>query len=112
MHNADMVFLDRLEQGGYTSSWRTIRLCAALEKVFGEVYVSTFSGAHQAYAEEVVDRLGLGFRILDDGDCVVVLFVFDRFEEALAHAGQAGPRGAIKIVFDVGGKKTATRREA
>ena len=49
---------------------------------------------------------------LSTGQLVSARYPLDRFEEALAHAGQAGPRGAIKIVFDVGGKKTATRREA
>lgn len=49
---------------------------------------------------------------LSTGRLVSAHYPLDRFEEALLHAGQAGSRGAVKIVFDVGGKKAATRREA
>ena len=48
---------------------------------------------------------------LHTGEFVSAAYSLDRFEEALAHAGAAGPRGAIKIVFDVRPKRAATQRE-
>ena len=43
---------------------------------------------------EVVARCRLG-------RLVSARYPLDRFEEALAHAGAAGRRGAVKIVFDL-----------
>ena len=48
---------------------------------------------------------------LHTGRLVSAAYSLDRFEEALAHAGSAGPRGAIKIVFDVRPKRAVTQRE-
>jgi threonine dehydrogenase-like Zn-dependent dehydrogenase len=45
-------------------------------------------------AMEVVAGTGLG-------RLVSARYPLDRFEEALAHAGAAGRRGAVKIVFDL-----------
>ena len=45
------------------------------------------------------------------GRLVSAHYPLDRFEEALAHAGTAGPRGAIKIVFDSGPRRTSVKRE-
>ena len=45
------------------------------------------------------------------GRLVSAHYPLDRFEEALAHAGAAGRRGAIKIVFDSGPRRTSTARE-
>jgi threonine dehydrogenase-like Zn-dependent dehydrogenase len=62
-----------------------------------------------------VATFDLALKMADDlhtGRLVSAHYPIDRFEEALAHAGQAGARGSIKIVFDVGGKKAAARREA
>jgi hypothetical protein len=35
------------------------------------------------------------------GRLVSARYPLDRFEEALAHAGAAGRRGAVKVVFDL-----------
>jgi len=45
-------------------------------------------------AMEVVAAKGLG-------RLVSARYPLDRFEEALAHAGAAGRRGAVKVVFDL-----------
>ena len=45
------------------------------------------------------------------GRLVSAHYPLDRFEEALAHAGAAGPRGAIKIVFDSGPRRASAARE-
>ena len=44
---------------------------------------------------------------LKTGRLVSAHYPLERFEEALAHAGAAGPRGAIKIVFDSGSKRAS-----
>ena len=48
---------------------------------------------------------------LHTGQMVSAAYTLDRFEEAQAHAGSAGARGAIKIVFDVRPKRAVTQRE-
>lgn len=48
---------------------------------------------------------------LSTGRLVSARYRLDRYEEALAHAGQAGMRGAVKIVFDAGPKRAVTARE-
>jgi len=48
---------------------------------------------------------------LSTGKLVSARYPLDRFEEALAHAGSAGPRGAIKIVFDAGARRAKTAKE-
>ena len=45
------------------------------------------------------------------GRLVSARYPLDRFEEALAHAGAAGRRGSIKIVFEVGSRRATTKRE-
>ena len=45
------------------------------------------------------------------GQLVSAHYPLDRFEEALAHAGAAGSRGAFKIVFDSGPKRASAPRE-
>jgi threonine dehydrogenase-like Zn-dependent dehydrogenase len=45
------------------------------------------------------------------GRMVSARYPLDRFEEALAHAGSAGPRGAIKIVFDARARRAKPTRE-
>ncbi len=45
-------------------------------------------------AMEVVGAMGLG-------RLVSARYPIDRYEEALAHAGAAGRRGAVKVVFDL-----------
>ena len=65
-------------------------------------------------AEESASTFGLAIEMagaLRTGQLVSAAYTLDRFEEALAHAGSAGSRGAIKIVFDVRPKRAATQRE-
>jgi threonine dehydrogenase-like Zn-dependent dehydrogenase len=45
------------------------------------------------------------------GQLVSAHYPLDRFEEALAHAGAAGSRGAFKIVFDSGPRRASAPRE-
>jgi len=45
------------------------------------------------------------------GQFVSARYSLDHFEEALAHAGAAGPRGAVKIVFEATPSRTTTKRE-
>lgn len=40
------------------------------------------------------------------GELVSARYPIDRFEEAIAHAGNAGRRGAVKIVFDLQARQT------
>lgn len=51
-------------------------------------------------AMEVVSAAGLG-------RLVSARYPLERYEEALAHAGSAGRRGAVKIVFDLGSTRRA-----
>ena len=48
---------------------------------------------------------------LSTGRLVSAHYPLDRFEEALAHAGAAGARGAVKIVFDSGPRRASAARE-
>ena len=48
---------------------------------------------------------------MSTGKLVSARYPLDRFEEALAHAGSAGPRGAIKIVFDARARRAKTAKE-
>ncbi len=45
------------------------------------------------------------------GRLVSARYPIDRFEEALAHAGAAGRRGAVKIVFESGPRRAVAKRE-
>ncbi len=45
------------------------------------------------------------------GRLVSARYPLDRFEEALAHAGAAGRRGAVKIVFEAGPRRSTLKRE-
>jgi threonine dehydrogenase-like Zn-dependent dehydrogenase len=53
-------------------------------------------------AMELVERCRLG-------RLVSARYPLDRFEEALAHAGAAGRRGAVKIAFDLGARRGTAR---
>ncbi len=44
------------------------------------------------------------------GRLVSATYPLDRFEEAIAHAGAAGPRGAVKIAFDLRATSKGGRR--
>ena len=44
------------------------------------------------------------------GRFVSATYPLDRFEEAVAHAGAAGRRGAVKIAFDLGASARGGRR--
>ena len=48
---------------------------------------------------------------LSTGRLISAHYPLDRFEEALAHAGAAGARGAVKIVFDSGPRRASAARE-
>jgi len=43
------------------------------------------------------------------GRLVSALYPLERYEEALAHAGSAGRRGAVKVAFDLRNPKGRTR---
>jgi hypothetical protein len=51
------------------------------------------------------------------GELVSAVYPLERFDEAFAHAGSAGPRGAVKIALDPqprrrrGARPTTTRTE-
>lgn len=63
-----------------------------------------------ALALELAERLRLG-------ELVSAVYPLERFDEAFAHAGSAGPRGAVKIALDPqprrrrGARPTTTRTE-
>jgi len=43
------------------------------------------------------------------GSLVSATYPLERYEEAVAHAGAAGPRGAVKVAFDLRNRKGRTR---
>lgn len=45
----------------------------------------------------------------DLGRLVTATYPLDRYEDALTHAGSAGPRGAVKIAFDLRGERERNR---
>jgi hypothetical protein len=45
----------------------------------------------------------------DLGRLVTATYPLDRYEEAIAHAAAAGPRGAVKIAFDLRGERERNR---
>jgi threonine dehydrogenase-like Zn-dependent dehydrogenase len=53
-------------------------------------------------AIELVGSAGLG-------SLVTAAYPLERYEEAIAHAGAAGRRGAVKVVFDLRKRKGSTR---
>lgn len=63
-------------------------------------------GAHPArtfeLAIELVGTAGLG-------SLVTAAYPLERYHEAIAHAGAAGRRGAVKVVFDLRSRKGSTR---
>jgi hypothetical protein len=77
-------------------------------------------GAYAYGTEEIDGQLRRTFDIAMDvvragrlGQLVSARYPIDRFEEALAHAGAAGRRGATKIVFDLGaGRRSAPATRA
>ena len=48
-------------------------------------------------------------RDADLGSLVSATYPLDRYEEAIAHAGSAGRRGAVKVAFDLRNRKGRTR---
>jgi threonine dehydrogenase-like Zn-dependent dehydrogenase len=75
-------------------------------------------GAYAYGAEELPEGRVATFELaiemvgqLSTGRLVSAHYPLDRFEEALAHAGAAGRRGAVKIVFDSGPRRASTERE-
>lgn len=65
----------------------------------------TFEGATQARTFDLAFDVVAAHRL---GDLVSATYPIDRFEDALAHAGAAGRRGAVKIAFDLQhGRRTA-----
>ena len=53
-------------------------------------------------AIELVGAAGLG-------SLVTASYPLERYQEAIAHAGAAGRRGAVKVVFDLRRRKGSTR---
>jgi threonine dehydrogenase-like Zn-dependent dehydrogenase len=53
-------------------------------------------------AIDVVGAAGLG-------SLVSASYPLERYEEAIAHAGAAGRRGAVKVAFDLRNRKGSTR---
>ena len=45
------------------------------------------------------------------GSLVSAAYPLERYEEAIAHAGAAGRRGAVKVVFDLRGRSDRTNRK-
>ena len=43
------------------------------------------------------------------GSLVSAAYPLERYEEAIVHAGAAGRRGAVKVVFDLRNPKGSTR---
>jgi hypothetical protein len=43
------------------------------------------------------------------GSLVSATYPLERYEEAIAHAGAAGRRGAVKVAFDLRNRKGSTR---
>lgn len=65
-------------------------------------------------ATSSVRTFDLAFDVVDAhrlGRLVSAAYPVERFEEALAHAGSAGRRGATKIVFDLRGSDRRTPRD-
>lgn len=71
---------------------RQVELCGAY--AYGVEH--TDSGPRRTF--EIAMELVGAYRL---GRLVSAAYPLDRFEEALAHAGAAGRRGAVKIVFDL-----------
>lgn len=80
----------------------------------------TLLGAY-TYGTETLEHHGpvrtfdLAFEVVraaDFGRLVSATYPLDRFEEALAHAGAAGRRGAVKVAFDLrhGGRRSAEKK--
>ncbi len=69
-----------------------------------EAPVADDAGSRRSFelAIEVVAAAGLG-------QLVSAAYPLERFEEAIAHAGSAGRRGAVKVVFDLRNRRGTTR---
>jgi threonine dehydrogenase-like Zn-dependent dehydrogenase len=75
--------------------------------------VGTYAYGAERFGDESVSTFDLAIELArhhQTGSLVSARYPIDRFEEALSHAGSAGPRGAVKIVFDLRPIK-APRRE-
>jgi len=62
-------------------------------------------GSDRRSFELAIDLAGLASL----GRLVSALYPLERYEEALAHAGAAGRRGAVKVAFDLRNPKGRTR---
>jgi threonine dehydrogenase-like Zn-dependent dehydrogenase len=84
------------------SLWhREVRLVGAY--AYGTETVNHVERSTFSMAIELVAALGTG-------RLVSATYPLDRFEEAVAHAGAAGRRGAVKIAFDLQATSKGTRR--
>ncbi len=81
----------------------------------------TVVGAYAYGTEEIAGMVRRTFDVAMEvvavkrlGRLVSARYPLDRFEEALAHAGAAGRRGAVKVVFDLRarGRSRGTRPSA
>jgi threonine dehydrogenase-like Zn-dependent dehydrogenase len=76
--------------------------------------VGAYAYGTEELAEGRVTTFALAMELVahhHTGQLVSAHYPLDRFEEALAHAGAAGSRGAFKIVFDSGPRRTSAPRE-
>jgi threonine dehydrogenase-like Zn-dependent dehydrogenase len=71
---------------------------------YGDEVPATGTGPRRTFdlAVDVVAAAGLG-------ELVSAAYPLERYEEAIAHAGAAGRRGAVKVVFDLRHRKGSTR---
>jgi threonine dehydrogenase-like Zn-dependent dehydrogenase len=78
------------------------------------VMVGAYAYGTEQLAEGRVRTFDLAMELVSHfstGRLVSAHYPLDRFEEALAHAGAAGARGAVKIVFDSGPRRASAARE-
>jgi len=80
----------------------------------------TLAGAYAYGTEQVADgasitsrrTFDLAFELVaaaDLGRLVSATYPLDRFDDAIAHAAGAGPRGGVKIAFDLRAEKERNR---
>ena len=76
--------------------------------------VGAYAYGTERFGDESIATFDLALEFVEaqrTGVLVSARYPIDRFEEALAHAGAAGPRGAVKIVFELGRKKATEKKE-
>jgi threonine dehydrogenase-like Zn-dependent dehydrogenase len=74
--------------------------------------VGAYAYGTERFGEESTTSFDLAIEMagaMELGRLVTARYPIERFEEAIAHAGMAGPRGAVKIVFEPGRKKAGTQ---